>query len=271
MGTRAMAVITLLGLALAGCGGDSPGGPVDGAAASADARVQPVSRVEGYIRSDEFTSLVLEIDSVPGSEPRMGSETALASGLAQILDKPGGVSVTRDDTLVSQGSDHAWTPQELFALADETFNLAVDASTTRMHVLFVDGHYSGDGPDGTILGIAWANTHLVMFKQSIETVCAGPLVPALLRERVCAATELTVWTHEVGHLLGLVNTGLPMQTDHQDTEHGAHDINDDCVMYYAYDGSAVVTRIVDRITAGGNDALGFDQACVDDIAAVRDR
>lgn len=269
MTARGTALLLALTAQLIACGDDGTGGG-GGDGGGADARAEPASRVEGYIRSDTYSSLELEIDVVPGFEPRTQVEADLVAGLEPLLDKPGGISAVRDGTLTSRGGDHGWTDAELQAYANETFDLEVGDDTTKIHVMFVDGHHDRDTDSGKILGVAWANQHLVMFKQTIEDVCAAPAIPALIRERVCAGAELSIWTHEIGHVIGLVNTGLPMVADHQDDEHGAHDSNDDCVMYWAYEGEAVVDLLTDRITNGGDESVGFDQACLDDIAAVRD-
>ena len=228
------------------------------------------SRVAQYIRSTTYSKMVLEIDSVPGFEPRAAAQSKLLGQLDAILDKPEGITVVNDGTLVSRGEDHAWTDKELFALADENFDLAVDDETIKMHVLFIDGSSARDTNSGRILGLAWSNTHLVMFKQTIEDTCSSNLTPPLLRESLCERAEFSIWLHEVGHLLGLVNTGLSMVNDHQDEEHGAHDVSDACVMYWAYEGEAAVDVLRDRLIGGNQEALEFDAECLADIAAVRD-
>ena len=219
-----------------------------------------------YVRGDIFTKLVLEVDSVAGFEPRTSVESALTSGLEAILDKPDGVTAVRDGTLASRGADHAWTLDELDDLADDSATLAVDNDTAKMHILFVDGHYAEDTSAGKILGVAWGRKNLVMFKQTLEEVCAS--APLIVRERVCASAELGVWTHETGHLLGLVDNGLEMVTDHRDpdSDHGRHDASDDCIMFWSYNGGEIVDLFMDE-----EQDLGFDAACLADIAALRDR
>ena len=242
---------------------------VSACGSSESKKSEQVSAIEGYIRGDTYQKLVLEIDTITGMDPDASVETDLIAGLTDILDKPKGVTVIHDGDLSSRGTDYAWTFDELKTLADDTFDLAVEEDTTKMHVLFVDGHHADNSEQGKVLGLAWENRHMVIFKQTIEESCGG-LAP-LIRDQVCTAAELSVWIHEVGHVLGLVNTGLDMVTDHQDVEHGAHDTSDECVMYWAYEGEAVIDLLRDRIIGGKNDALRFDQACLDDIAAVRER
>jgi hypothetical protein len=254
---------TWLAFALAlSCGSDAPG--------SGEEDPQNPYTPYAYIRGDIFRRLVLEIDSVPGFEPRSSVEDDLLAGLGPILDKPLGISSMRDDALTSMGADHVWTFDELDDLAKATFDLPVSVDTTRMHVLFVDGSYEKDTASSKILGIAWGGKNLVMFKQTIENLCQQ--APLLIRERVCEAAELGIWTHETGHLLGLVDNGLPMVSNHRDPDssHGRHDASDDCIMYWAYEGQSIIDLFRDRFLGGNDAGLGFDQACLADIAAVRD-
>lgn len=271
MNYRCLLVALSLFSACGADGGGTSNAERDASPAQRDATiiVDEGSRVAQYVRSTQYTKLTLEIDSVPGFEPRDAAESDVLAKLDQILDKPEGVGVVRDGALASRGEDHAWTDGELFALADETFDLSVDEKTIKMHILFVDGHSARDTDSGVILGLAWANTNLVMFKQTIEKVCSGPLTPPLLREPLCESAEFSIWLHELGHVIGLVNTGLSMVEDHQDEEHGAHDTSDECVMYWAYEGDALVNQLRDRLISGNEDRLGFDEQCLADIAAVR--
>jgi hypothetical protein len=223
-----------------------------------------------YVRSDEYARLVLEVDAVPGFEPLDHNRTALAARLAEIVDKPAGVEAVLDGLIASRGADHRWTFAELEALALETFDRVEPEGTTKMHVLFLDGAYDAPG-GGVVLGVAWGQRHLAVFSQSVREACGDAGLPSPLDEELCADAELAVWLHEVGHVLGLVDIGLPMQTDHEDPEHDGHDRDADCVMYWAYEGDALVARLVDDLLGTGNGALDFDAHCLDDVAAVRDR
>jgi hypothetical protein len=226
----------------------------------------PQARFQDYIRSDRFPKLLLEVDSVPGYEPRSSSQDAVVQSLGDLLARPGAVSASGTASLGARGVDHAWTFADLDALATATFDLPADSDTIKMHILFVDGHSAEDSQNGKILGLAWAHTHLVVFKQTIEDTCRG-----LLAEQVCADAEQGVWMHEIGHLLGLVDNGLPMVTPHKDPAHGAHDQSDACIMFWAYETGDLLDEIRARVTGGNTSKLDFDAACRNDIAAVRNR
>ena len=95
-------------------------------------------------------------------------------------------------------------------------------------------------------------------------------VPLLgtLEEDACRAVEFGVWSHEVGHVIGLVNNGLAMQSDHEDAEHPHHDVEPGCLMYWAYDGPSFGEATLSRLMAG-DDEIDFCQASLDDLANAR--
>lgn len=76
-----------------------------------------------------------------------------------------------------------------------------------------------------------------------------------------SVVEQTVTKHEVGHLLGLVDNGTPMQNDHKDEDWGAHCDIDECLMYYA------ITRdFLGDFLLGGS-VPEFDEFCIEDLQA----
>lgn len=277
-----LATVSAVLFVLTGACGSAPfGGGDDDADAATDAGNSPAAdadpdrrpRNELLIRGDEFPKLVLEVDAVAGFEPRSSVEADLIAGFEPILDKPAGIEIVRDGVIASRGSDHAWTFEELDTLANATFDADVGDDAIKVHVLFVDGHSARDDEgNGTILGLAWSHTNIAMFEQTIESTCAGAIITGALREQLCAGAELAIWTHELGHNLGLVDNGLAMVTDHRDPdpEHGAHDQDDACVMFFAYESEAVFDVITADLLGGGDAELGFDDECLADIAAVRD-
>jgi hypothetical protein len=257
---RAPAILALLLVTACGAGGGlSNTSGVD--------TTQPASKVLEYLRSDPYPRLVLEVDAVPGFEPRASTRDQLETRLEQVLDKPAGVVVTLDGQVASRGADHVWTFEELQALANQTFNLAVPTGTVKMHVLFVDGRYGSDA--GTVLGLAWEQQTIAIFRQSLDEQCGGGT--PLFGDTLCADAELAIWVHEVGHVIGLVDNGLPMTTNHEDGQHPAHDVSQDCVMYWAYEGDALISKLQDQLLGTGDTSLDFCPHCLADIAAVRDR
>lgn len=253
MNQRTISLALLFSALLASC--SAPGeGDGDGDEANGDFEL-PLD----YVRSTHAQSLVLELDAAPGLEAREAARDYAADRLGAVIDKPGGVRWVSDGELPAS-DDGVWTFEELRELADTHRDLAIEEDAVKIHVLYVDGRYE----DADVLGVAWANRHLAMFPQRLDEVCDG----FLIGEPLCRVAESSVLLHELGHVVGLVDNGIPMVDDHRDEEHGAHDHNDECVMYWAYEGVGVLDVLVDRLT-GTTAALDFDQACIDDLQAVQ--
>lgn len=259
--TVVVAALVALGLSCSGAGSGEPG--------------PATPRYRDLIRKDRYTRLVIEVDSVTGTEPTDAVTSRLAAGIDEFVAKPDGVEARLDGTISSLGVDHAWTFAELDALAEETFDLDAGAGAIKVHVMFLDGHYAEDEGDLVTLGLAWSSTHIALFADTLAKTCtkgaSGP-VGAKITEKLCEAAAVGVLLHEAGHLLGLVDNGLPMVSPHRDPDesHGAHDANESCLMYYLYEGASIVDHLRDRILAGQSSDMTLDAACKDDIAAVRD-
>jgi hypothetical protein len=230
--------------------------PDAGSAASAP-------RFEHFIRRAPYPRLVLEVDRWAGYQPSPFAVQRLEAGLKGILGKDE-VKVEVDGERPSDPrAANGWTFAELRQLAAESFNRPVPVGTIKMHVMLVDGVYE----QRDVLGIAWDYTHLVLFRQRMDEACGAGLP---LNQEVCRQTELGVWVHEVGHLLGLVNIGLPMQSAHEAEDKRAHDVSDGCIMFWAYETPDVLTAITNDVF-GTDPKLGFDDACLQDIDAVKNR
>lgn len=259
-------------LALSACGGsqESDGalqaGTRDGNAASVPAD----ARFLKYIRSDQHTRLELEIDAVPGLEPSSGASAPVLGALGRALDKPGGISVRSDDAIEPRGAAFVWTMDELDSFAESTFADRSEDGSVAIHVLFVDGHYEKDGDQGTVLGVAWRHRHIAMFKDNIARACGSRGTLGVLDPAACQRAEAAIWLHEAGHVLGLVDNGLPMVNDHRDPdpEHGRHDVDPACIMYWAYDGDAAVDAVLSNLI-GNREQLDFCPRDLEDIDAVK--
>ncbi|MDP2310265.1 MAG: hypothetical protein Q8P18_29890 [Pseudomonadota bacterium] len=232
--------------------------PVD-----ADQRAENLASGPGDYAADflagTYTSLQIEVDYVAGHAPDGAALEHLRSTLAELCDKPDGVEILLDDEVPDQGSP-AWsyaTAQALEVTWRDRYR-SPDTGVAVMYYLYVDGHSESDTEAGRILGYAYHGSSLVMFAETMADVSGGLLLG------LGASVEPTVLVHEAGHLLGLVNNGVDMVEDHQDTAHGHHDVSEDCIMFWAAETDA----IGDLLGAGTPD---FDAECRADMRAAGGR
>lgn len=210
-----------------------------------------------FLQGGQYDRVVVEVNYVAGREPDDGALEALANNLETLCDKPGGVQVIVDDEIPDQGAP-AWSLDAAEALEVAWRNRYRSAAegTAILYYLYLDGHSVDDGDDAFILGYAYHGSSLVLFKDRIDEA-AGTL-------GLLGSVEDTVVVHELGHVLGLVDNGIPMVTDHRDDAHGRHDTNDSCVMYWAAETDAVTELL-------GSGTPEFDDACRADMAAAGGR
>lgn len=205
-----------------------------------------------FLAGDTYTRLVIEIDYVSGHAPSESALDSMVSRFESLLDKPDGIVWQLDDVIPDQGAP-AWTPQQTREL-EVTWRDQYrdpDAGVAVLHMLYLDGHSASDTDNGRILGFAYQGSSIVMFEESMAASSGG-----LLGGEV----EPVVLIHEVGHQLGLVNTGTPMVEDHQDVDHGAHCDNDQCIMFWTAETSGVTDMLL------GTEP-DFDDRCLNDMQA----
>ena len=258
---RAVIVVGCLALLAVGCGESSAmemtggGGDVN-------------SRVEDYLTSSEFERLVLEVDATTNRGPRDSSVEWLVDKVDKVTDKPRGVNVVRDESIPARGEDHVWTFEALQQLVRDRRNLQLGEKSIKMYVLFIDGRFAADSDDRRILGVAWNRRNIAIFADALRFACQAPLPPRLV-DRLCKYAEQSVWLHEVGHLLGLVNHGAPLTVDHHDEEHGPHCTNQRCVMYWMYAGPRLAEILNGNMRDSDTGPFDFGPDCLSDLEAVR--
>ncbi|MAC28211.1 MAG: hypothetical protein CMH59_17325 [Myxococcales bacterium] len=257
-------------LGLVGCGDDDGAAPLDdagrpdvdaGPAPDAGPAVDP--QTLAYLRADLADELVLEVDAAEGAGPTEAVLADFMSSLGAIVDKPGGIRVVESDVLPPRG-EAPWTLDELRTLGVERFD---GAGPATLQLLYVDGRFRVDG----VLGVALSRRSLVVFRETVQAVCEGR-GGLLGADAACRVAEGTVLLHETGHVLGLVNAGLPMQSDHEDPEHPGHDVDPNCVMYWAYESGDGVGGALDVLGGGSEpEPLQFCEASLADLATAAGR
>lgn len=157
-------------------------------------------------------------------------------------------------------SGSSFTTQQILNIAEANRSSADNEIQSSFYVLFLKGYFNdGQQVRSDVLGVSIGDTEVIaMFKPVISQSSGQPGIRKFV--------EQSTLIHEFGHAVGLVNNGVNMVTPHQDTAHGAHDQNDQCVMYYANEGAAAATAFASKYLQTGDEIL-FDSNCLADTAA----
>lgn len=196
-----------------------------------------------------FTSIKIEMQYMPGYQPDANAVANLVAFFNAVVNKPGGITVVQSAIPPSGKASLSLTDVANIEKSNRTvFN---SGSQVGIYFLYADAAYS----DPNVLGIAYRNTSMCIFGKTVHDYSGG------IGQTSRTKLESTVLEHECGHILGLVDIGSPMQSNHKDAAHGNHCTNSNCLMYYASE----TTDILGVLITGTVPPL--DAACKSDLIA----
>ena len=176
----------------------------------------PATQPSPYTPS--ISHVIIEIDYAPGADPYTGATgssdtwSLFQVNAAAIL--PADVTLTSPDNLeemqaLPELEQISFTVDDILTLADLHRDQLSDETTITYYGIWLNGYFSDGGEDQTsVLGVSIGNTGVIaMFKPVVKSL--GGL------EVVRRFGEQTVFIHEFGHAVGLVNNGVDMITDHR--------------------------------------------------------
>lgn len=211
-----MLVVALVTGPMAGCFGS------DGLDILPEKKGVPGGLTLACLRSNSFTSMVIEIDHAPGYRPFSSSTDLLVERLESVCDKPAGITIKFNE--VTFEHEGAWTADDVREEGWKHKDTSpLDGSVLRWQLLFPEGTYQ----EASVLGVAVDASTVALFSDSIDE-SDGPFGRPSVED-----VENSVIVHEVGHLLGLVNLVYTSPVAHEDSDHPGHSNNDDSVMYWA--------------------------------------
>lgn len=159
--------------------------------------------------------------------------------------------------LIEKQEIKSWTVNDLLNLSVKYRKGESSENKSYFWIVFLEGFFHQDGQDyDKTLGVSIGNTTIIaIFKDVINN--------SSQTEEVKAFVEQATLVHEMGHALGLVQTGVPVTSDHHDEDHQGHCTNQDCVMYYLNEGANDVPSYISRFVSSGSLVM-FGQECIDD-------
>jgi len=206
---------------------------------------------EDMTTDESFKTIIVDLVHVEGHAPSQEALNTTEQFLSETLDKPGGISFSIS-TIPSPGKE-SYSSSDIRDIEDDYRTLKNEGDQLAIFAFYADQHYTSNE---SVLGIAYLNTSIALFSSQIESNSGG------LNQPSKSLLEATVLNHEFGHLLGLVNNGTPMQTDHQDEANGHHCDNEDCLMYWSVETSDALGNLI-----GNDNPPPLGEECTADLQA----
>jgi len=178
------------------------------------------SSAHDLLTSSPYSLLQIEIDYMPGYEPDTSSVSKLVNFLNTYINKPEGIQVFQHEIAASGKADLSLA--DIVSIEKRNRDIYSVNNLIAVHILITDGDYNVSN----ILATSYWNTSFCIFGKAVDNNSGG--IGQVSKSRLFA----TLFEHEFGHLMGLVNQGSAMQTDHRDVANGAHCNNPSCLMYF---------------------------------------
>ena len=193
----------------------------------------------------KYTTLNIQIQYMPGYAPNPTAISNFTAYINSLCNKPGGVNVTQQQ--IAANGD-TLTVDKVAVIEAQNRTAYTAGNIIAIYILITDGYDTS----ANTLGFAYRNTSICLFGKNIFDHSGGFL------EVTRISLETSILEHEFGHILGLVNLGTSMVVPHQDTVHGNHCNNPDCLMYYAIDTHDALPGLANRIPV-------LDSNCIKDL------
>ena len=146
-----------------------------------------------------------------------------------------------------------WTVTQLVELGNAVAPALIDKQQVRPVIIFVNGMLEARD---RVLGVHISNTHFAfVFKDIVRGLGGNDTSQRYIEQ----ATVI----HEIGHAIGLVNNGVPLSSDHEDTVRPHHTINSDGVMYWAVESGTGTLEFVTDLILGNRTSLFGPESLLD--------
>jgi predicted Zn-dependent protease len=214
--------------------------------------LSPGASAEALVSGAIFKKLRLEILHMPGHAPTAASVENINQFLNSRIEKPDGIQIhVRQIPSLNKARYSISDLLELERSHRVEWNQKANMS---LCILLVDGDFS---ETNRVLGVAYRNTSMALFQKTVQQFSGGLTQPPR------TILESTIFLHELGHVLGLVNNGGPMQQNHHDEANGEHCSNGDCLMYFAVETTDFAANLL------GGSVPTLDANCSNDLNALR--
>lgn len=209
------------------------------------------SFANAYLSDGRYKSLNIEVLYETGMPPESGTLDNIKSFLNKRLNKSRGINIQLKEIPDQQQSTYQL--EKIKDIEKSYRTVKNDMNTISASYFYAKGSYASDSEQSKTLGIAYGSTSMVIFAETIRGMSGG------LGQASTAIVEQSVMEHEFGHILGLVNVGTPMVNNHQDSAHGKHCDNDNCLMHWTIESGDFISNLT------GSSPPQLDANCIADL------
>lgn len=175
-------------------------------------------------------------------------DASVIAGVVALLKQQSGKPVTLSGPRNISGGN-VYSAQQIRDIGNASSQRQGHDDTAVLHLMYLRGQFERDG----VLGVTVRGDTTAIFLDQV----AGAATPLVSEARI----ERSVVTHEIGHVLGLVD--LFLGTKRGDPDHPGHSRNPRSVMYWAVEAD-VVAQVL-----GGPPPVDFDSTDLADLARIR--
>lgn len=216
---------------------------------------QPLgSSANELLSSDEFRSIRVEIAYPDGFRPTQNTIDLIDDFLEERLDKPDGVTIV-ENLIDNPTQTPPYDINEIVAIEDEHRTIFNNGDEIGVWMFFSDQESASNSGNSVVLGTAYRNTSVVIYERTFMDLANNSNQPFNI-----SLIETSTLRHEFGHIFGLVNSGTPLTSDHEDENNPRHCNVIGCLMFFETVTNVFNTTDFDAIPV-------FDPLCIADLQA----
>ena len=248
---RSRFIVLFLSVLLTACSTDDP----DEKKSGASNKLSIGASANDFLSDENYTALQIDVVYVDGYAPTQTALSELRSFFTKYTHKPDGISIKT--TAIGAPDMGTYSLSELKSIEDQYRTLFTSGNTLTAFIFFADKKSETASSSQIVIGKAYRNTSLVIFEKEVRDLAES------LTNASISQVEHTTLRHEFGHLFGLVDTGSPAQSAHEDTnpDYKGHCNVDGCLM------AALIEFRSTNILTGTQGILDFDEKCHLDLIA----
>ncbi len=212
------------------------------------------------LANTNFTDLLIEVAYVEGFRP---TPVAMNNFVEFLQERTFKQNINIEYLSLPSPGEETLTLQEIADLELENRTAYNEGNTLAIYIYFADAPSDGDDEEQGLvtLGAVYRNTSMVIHESTVRALAGRSALITI------ADVEETTLSHELGHLIGLVNLGSPAVNPHEDAQSNNHcDINN-CLMQAEIEFGSGLMGVLESRAGKGQAIPALDTECLLDLQA----